>query len=154
MHRAVSLPARFIFLSQTVAGNKVMSIKQTILIVDDDEVIRDVLTMALEASYDVLEAKDGLDAVCLYERHAGHVAAIITDLDMPRLNGRLVTEWVHHISPQLPVIIMSGSLRTQLEDLLQNPFVSFLPKPFEPPQLAALLSNALGKRAARHQRRA
>jgi CheY-like chemotaxis protein len=123
-----------------------MSIRQTILIVDDDAVIRDVLTMALEASYDVLEAKDGLDAVCVYERHVGDVAAIVTDLDMPRLDGRLVTEWVHHISPQLPVIIMSGSLRNvELEELLQSPSVCFLPKPFEPPQLEALLSNALGK---------
>jgi CheY-like chemotaxis protein len=131
---------------QAIAGNKVMSSKQTILIVDDDEVIRDVLTLSLAASYNVLEAKDGLDAVCVYERHAEHVAAIVTDLDMPRLDGRLVTEWVHHISPQLPVIIMSGSLRTQVEDLLQNPLVSFLPKPFEPPQLATLLGNALRKR--------
>jgi two-component system cell cycle sensor histidine kinase/response regulator CckA len=124
-----------------------MSIKQTILIVDDDEVIRDVLTMALEESYDVLKARDGLDAVYVYAEHFESVVAIITDVEMPRLNGLLLTEWVHHINPQLPVIIITGGLRTlELNELLKNPTVSFLGKPFEPPQLETLLNHALGKR--------
>jgi len=124
-----------------------MSIKQTILIVDDDEVVRDVLTMALEESYDVLKARDGLDAVYVYAEHFERVVAIITDVEMPRLNGLLLTEWVHHINPQLPVIIMTGGLRTiELNELLKNPTVSFLGKPFEPSQLETLLNHALGKR--------
>ncbi|HEV7860438.1 MAG TPA: response regulator [Pyrinomonadaceae bacterium] len=124
-----------------------MSIKQTILIVDDDEVIRDVLTMALEESYDVLEARDGLEAVYAYSQHGERVVAIVTDVEMPRLNGLVLTEWVHHINPQLPVIIMTGGLRTvELKELLKHPTVSFLGKPFELPQLETLLNHALGKR--------
>lgn len=119
-----------------------MSIKQTILVVDDEPSIRDALAIELEASYDVLVACDGLDAICVYEQHVERIAAIVTDFDMPRLNGRLVTEWVHHINPQLPIVIMSGG-NTDLEDVLQNPTVSFLSKPFEPSELESLLSGVL-----------
>jgi DNA-binding NtrC family response regulator len=124
-----------------------MSSKQTILVVDDEAPILETLAAQLETSYDVLVARDGLDAICLYERNAERVAAIVTDLNMPRLNGRLVTEWIHHISPQLPVIIMSGGVRnTDLEDLLQSSSVTFLAKPFDLTQLEALLDTALGSR--------
>ena len=118
--------------------------KQTILLAETDTSIRNTLAAELESSYDVLVAKDGIDAICIYERNVARVRAIITDLKMPRLNGHLVAEWVHHINPRLPVIIMSGSLRnTDLEELLQNPTVTFLAKPFNPPQLEALLDIAL-----------
>ena len=103
-----------------------------------------MLADELEASYEVLVAKDGIDAICIYERNVQRVRAIITDLQMPRLNGGLVAEWVHHINPRLPVIIMSGSLGSrELQELLQNPTVTFLPKPFNTGQLETLLDVAL-----------
>ena len=124
-----------------------MSSKQTILVVDDDAPMREMLTEQLETNYDVLVAKDGLDAVCIYERNAERVRAIVTDFDMPHLNGRLVAEWVHHIRPQLPVIIMSGGVRnTDLADLLHNSLVTFLAKPFDLTQLEALLESVLESR--------
>lgn len=124
-----------------------MYIKPTILVADDEPSILEVLAVELEESYDVLFARDGLDAICLYEHNMGRVEAIITDLDMPRLNGQLVTEWVHHIRPQLPVIIMSGGVQcADLEELLQSPVVSFLSKPFEPKELESLLDSLLAVR--------
>lgn len=109
-----------------------MSGKQRVLVADDDAVIRNMLAAYLETSYEVLVAKDGLEAINLYEHHVERVAAVVTDLEMPRLNGRLVTQWIHHINPQLPVIIMSGGDRNpDLEDLLQHQYVTFMPKPFD-----------------------
>lgn len=123
-----------------------MSVKQTILVVDDEAAIRNMLAVELEASYDVLVARDGLEAISLYEHNAERVAAIVTDLEMPRLNGRLVAEWIHHINPLLPIIIMSGGLKTaELEDLLQSHAVTFLAKPFEPSHLESLLRKALAR---------
>lgn len=124
-----------------------MDNKQTVLIADDDLGIRKMLADELEESYDVLVAKDGLDAICIYERNVQSVRAIITDLQMPRLDGGLVAEWVHHINPRLPVIIMSGSLRNrELRELLKNPTVTFLAKPFKPRQIVSLLDVALAER--------
>lgn len=121
--------------------------KQTILLADDDASIRNMLAEELASSYDVLVAKDGIDAICIYEQNVARVQAIVTDLKMPRLNGQLVAEWVHHINPRLPVIIMSGSIRnTDLEELLQNPLVMFLAKPFNARQLETLLDIALRSR--------
>lgn len=122
--------------------------KQTVLIAEDDLSIRSMLAEQLEASYDVLVARDGIEAICIYEQNMQRVSAIITDLQMPRLNGGLVAEWVHHINPQLPVIIMSGGLRRsrELQELLQNPVNAFLAKPFHPHQLETLLDAALGNR--------
>jgi len=124
-----------------------MSNKQTILVADDDAPMREMLAEQLETGYDVLVASDGLDAICIYERNAERVAAIVTDLNMPRLNGHLVAEWVHHISPQLPIILMSGGVRnTDRADLLHNSFVTFLAKPFDLTQLEALLDSVLESR--------
>lgn len=124
-----------------------MNNKQTILLADDDASVRGMLASELQTNYEVLVAKDGIDAICLYEQHAARVRALVTDLQMPRLNGQLVTEWVHHLNPRLPVIVMSGRLRdTELAELLQNPTVTFLPKPFNPQQLEALLDVALAGR--------
>jgi DNA-binding NtrC family response regulator len=118
--------------------------KKTILVVDDDPTVLSMLAAVLEASYRVLIAADGVAAAYLYERNVEKVAAVITDLEMPRLNGQSLAEWVHHIKPKLPVIIMSGGLWSKsVPDFLQRPMISFLGKPFEPAQLEALLSNAL-----------
>ncbi|MCU1263922.1 MAG: response regulator receiver protein [Acidobacteria bacterium] len=121
-----------------------MSTRQTILLVDDDPTVLNMLARALEESYEVLIAGDGVDAVYVYERNLERVAAVVTDLEMPRLNGQSLSEWLHHIRPQLPVIIMSGSFRRQaLRDLTQRPMTSFLGKPFETAQLEEVLHNVL-----------
>jgi CheY-like chemotaxis protein len=131
-----------------------MQAKGTILIVDDDPAIRAMLAMNLKDSYDVLVAHDGLNAVQIYEHNAGRIVAIVTDLEMPRLSGALLAEWVHHISPQLPVILMSGNVRkVDLEELLRGPAVTFLPKPFKSAQLLALLGSILGEEPGRVSRK-
>jgi len=118
--------------------------KQTILIVDDDPNVRIMLADSLEEHYDVLLAGDGVDAAYLYESNAQRIAAIVTDLEMPRLGGQSLTDWVHHIHPQLPVIIMSGSFEGHaLGDLPRQPMTSFLGKPFAAAQLAAILDLVL-----------
>jgi DNA-binding NtrC family response regulator len=121
-----------------------MSSKKTILVVEDDAIFLDMLAMQLKVNYDVLVARDGVDAASVYERNIERVAAIVTDRDMPRLDGGSLTEWVHHISPRLPIIVMSGNIRGgEAENFTPGPMTSFLVKPFEPYQLEALLSEFL-----------
>ena len=121
-----------------------MSYKKTILIVDDDPTILSMLAASLEQEYEVLVASDGVNAAYLYERNIEKVAAIVTDLEMPRLTGQSLAEWVHHICPQLPVIIMSGNFRKiALSDLPRRPMTSFLGKPFDPSELEVVLQRVL-----------
>jgi CheY-like chemotaxis protein len=121
-----------------------MTQKPTILIVDDDPLIRAMLADYLNHNYNVLLAGDGVDAAYLYESNLEHVAAIVTDLEMPRLGGQSLADWVHHIRPYLPVIIMSGSFQKEaLQDLPSRPMTSFMGKPFEAAQLHEMLQLVL-----------
>ncbi len=121
-----------------------MSNKKTILLVDDDPKILDMLALTLQPNYEVLTAEDGVNAAHIYERNIESIEALVTDLEMPRLSGGSLAEWIHHIRPQLPVIIISGSLHQAVAaSLPQGPMISFLGKPFEPNQLEAVLQGAL-----------
>lgn len=121
-----------------------MTGKQTILLVDDDPTVLSMLATALGSTYKVLVAADGVDAAQIYERNMDTVAALVTDLEMPRLNGQSLSEWVHHIRPQLPVIIMSGNFRQPaMAELTTRPMTSFLGKPFEAAQLEEVLQHVL-----------
>jgi DNA-binding NtrC family response regulator len=123
-----------------------MSNRKTILVVEDDALILDTLAMHLAVSYDVLVARDGLDAASVYESNIERVVAIVTDWDMPRLDGGSLAEWVHHISPRLPIIIMSGNIPgREDQDFTRGPMTNFLVKPFEPSQLEALLNEFLDR---------
>ena len=118
--------------------------KKTILLVDDDPTILDIVALTLQSNYDVLTAEDGVDAAHIYERNVDSIEALVTDLEMPRLSGGSLAEWVHHIRPCLPVIIISGSLNKAVAaSLPQGPMIRFLGKPFEPNQLEILLQGAL-----------
>jgi len=116
-----------------------MSDKQTILVVDQQRTIRNILARELKPSYDVLFAEDGVQAIRLYELHAKEIASLVIDVRLPRLNGRAVTEWVHHIFPDLPVIIMSRAIDTEVQEMLGSPAVTFLRKPFHLTELKKVL---------------
>lgn len=119
--------------------------KQTVLVVDDEPLIRTQIALALEDSLNVLLAVDGIDAARLFEQHAGRIAAVITDLRMPRLNGIALIEWLHHIDPRLPVVLMTGEQHAEQEiaTLLRDPQVRLLAKPFDPDTLKALLDETI-----------
>jgi two-component system, cell cycle sensor histidine kinase and response regulator CckA len=121
-----------------------MSGRKTILIVDDDPMILNIMALTLRANYDVLLAVDGMEAAYLYQRHPETVAAIVTDLEMPRLSGRRLAEWVHQIRPSLPIIITSGNLhKEEWADMPNLEKIRFLGKPFAPSRLEAELQEAL-----------
>jgi CheY-like chemotaxis protein len=114
--------------------------KETILLVDDDEPVLSMLARSLEESYHVLVATNGIAGVYAYEQHAEVIVAIVTDLEMPRLDGAAFAEWVRHINPKMPIIIMSGSVADgRISELLQRPGIAFLAKPFLPVQIERML---------------
>lgn len=85
-------------------------IRETILLVDDDESVLSMLARSLEESYQVLVATNGMAAVYVYEQHGEAIVALVTDVEMPRLDGTALAEWIRHINSTLPIILMSGSV--------------------------------------------
>jgi DNA-binding NtrC family response regulator len=119
--------------------------KQTILVVDDDPLIRTQIALALGDKLNILLAANGIDAARQFEQHAGQVIAVITDLRMPRLNGVALTEWLHHINPRLPIVMMTAEeeVMKELGPLLRDPRVRLLLKPFDQETLKALLDETI-----------
>jgi CheY-like chemotaxis protein len=104
-----------------------------ILIVDDDPVMRRLLTQALEPlGLQLHHCSDGIHALDAL-RCNWDFDMIITDISMPVLDGRqLVSTIVHDQSlPQVPILIMSGVVGVnEIADLLDLGATKFIPKPF------------------------
>src|ERR1700748_1002765 len=103
---------------------------RTILLVEDETRVRRLLSDSLSRRYEVLESKDGVEAVSVFEKNLSRILAVVTDLEMPRLKGDVLTEWIHSIKPNLPVILISGRDRADdsIRDLLSSTTVRFLGK--------------------------
>ena len=111
--------------------------QRTILVVDDEDIVRDLVARALrEGGYRVLEASHGAAAIGLLELQAQLVSLVICDLVMPILGGREMAAWMKAHCPELPLLFISGYPRAYLEaHHLYDPTVPMLRKPFLPSRL-------------------
>lgn len=116
--------------------------RKTILVVEDDPLIRQSLRDALEGEYEVLTAKDGVEGLRRFDRYQEQISLIITDLRMPRLDGEILVGWVRRVNPDLPVIVMTGWAEgVDIQELRGKPNVALLWKPFEFEQLTELMAS-------------
>ena len=114
----------------------------TILIIDDDAVVRVIVRRHLEADgYRVLEAGDGQSGLDLIETHVGPLDLVLTDIDMPQIDGVTVVEVLTALRPLLGVVCMSAGMAESrfVERLALRP-QPFLAKPFTRRTLAAAMS--------------
>ena len=105
---------------------------ETLLLAEDDDMVRELTACILrKAGYTVLEARDGEEALELFQANASSVAGVLLDVIMPRMGGFEACERILALSPQLPVIFASAfseqALHTQFAlgsgiNLLQKPF--------------------------------
>ncbi len=118
------------------------STKHTILIVDDEEIIRDFLSEVLE-DYSVTLACDGDEAIEHLKKH--NFDLVITDLRMPRIPGEEVVRFARQTYPDAKVIVISGysSLAT-VSQSVHNGACAFLSKPFSIKELLQTVETAIG----------
>lgn len=109
---------------------------ETILVVDDESEVREFARDILVAGgYEVLEARDGEEALRVAETHTAPIHLLLTDVVMPRLNGVELAGQLTRRRPDTKVLYMSGFavLGAQLEQLsgpTLEPGDLILPKPF------------------------
>lgn len=116
-----------------------------ILIIDDEESIRNVLRDILEMEdYKVDEAKDGINALSKLKK--GGYDAVICDIKMPKMDGMEVLERVQILQPDLPVIMISGhgDIDTAVETVKKGAF-DYISKPPDLNRLLITIRNALDK---------
>jgi len=82
---------------------------ETVLIVDDDEMIRSLGAMTLEGQgFAVKTACDGEECLDIFLKESGRIDLIVLDLRLPRLSGSEVLEKIRRVEPGIPVVITSG----------------------------------------------
>jgi two-component system cell cycle sensor histidine kinase/response regulator CckA len=81
----------------------------TVLVVEDDEALRKLITIMLERlGFSVLEAQDGVEALKVFGPHQSEIQFVITDLTMPRMDGWETLTALRKLDPDIPVILASG----------------------------------------------
>ena len=121
-------------LSASKAGDVPTEMPKTILLVEDDSVVRGIIHEVLCFNgYRVLEATHGEDALALSTRHQGPIDLLLTDVVMPHLGGRQLAQQLHARYPRMKVLFMSGYMDDAvLPQILSQQGMAFLPKPFAP----------------------
>jgi DNA-binding NtrC family response regulator len=111
-----------------------------ILIVDDEEGIRESLNLILGENHQLVFASGGKEAM-LKLGDANKVQLVLLDIKMPRLNGLEVLKQIRETCPSLPVIVVTGyqSVETARE-ALKIGAVDYVPKPFNPKDILAAVS--------------
>ncbi|WLD57028.1 sigma-54 dependent transcriptional regulator [Salinispirillum sp. LH 10-3-1] len=124
-----------------------MSLKPTILVVEDDQNLRDALQDTLEIhDYQVLVADAAESALQLLSRHA--VNMVVSDVRMPGMSGYELLAVLRKEYPHIPVLLMTayGEVAHAVE-AMQNGAVDYLVKPFKPQQLLNILGQHVGGKA-------
>jgi len=122
--------------------------RETILVVDDEEIITEVTAgMLAQLGYRVMTAGSGKEALELYERHRDEIDLVVMDMIMPGMSGGETIERLLALNPEVPVILSSGySLNGMAKEVLAKGARAFLQKPFRMDALSRKIQEILGRK--------
>ncbi len=122
-----------------------------VLVADDDELIQIVMhNMLARMGYWPLVAKDGLEALDLFEANRERIVAVVLDLQMPRMDGQEASLQIYKMAPQVPILFCSGfgEIPNDAPAEDKNRLIS---KPFNYEDLKLALETAIRRPPAEHQ---
>src|SRR5580765_2536320 len=113
----------------------------TVLVVEDEEALRQLVVMLLQnKGHDVLQACNGLEGLMVYSSYRARLDLVLTDIDMPQMNGLLLATRIRALDPSRKILFMSGRPPENPDELGNSPLLS---KPFRPDQLMAAVEGAM-----------
>ena len=120
---------------------------ETVLLVDDEEMIIDVGRDVLEKlGYEVLTAKSGKEAIEIYRINQKKIDMVILDMVMPQMSGGETFDHLKAINPHVKVLLSSGySINGQATQIMERGCDGFIQKPFNLQQLSVKLRQILDK---------
>jgi two-component system cell cycle sensor histidine kinase/response regulator CckA len=142
----------FLPATQTAAASKpsdlrerVAGASETVLVVDDEEIVRQTARLSLERNgYKVLLAKGGAEAVQLFATSSFLVSLILLDMSMPEMNGKQVMQQIRRLGVEVPVLICSGYSESEVfKEFAGLDIAGVLQKPFTAGQLASRIESVL-----------
>jgi two-component system cell cycle sensor histidine kinase/response regulator CckA len=121
---------------------------ELILVVDDEPAIREITSRTLENyGYKAMTANDGAEAVAVFAQHKDQVAAVLTDMAMPYMDGPATIRALHKMDPKVRIIASSGLQGNGSQaDFAGTPIRAFLPKPYTADKLLNTLADVLKER--------
>lgn len=107
--------------------------KKRILVVDDDQAVRETISEILnESGFECLMAPDGLSALTSFSEELDPIHLVILDWAMPGLDGADTFRRLREINPEVKAILMSGYQRSEeIENLVNEGVRAFISKPFQ-----------------------
>jgi len=129
------------------AADGVLKGTETVLLVDDEEVILEVGQELLEAmGYRVLTARDGKEAIEVYRKNLDDIDFVLLDMVMPKMGGGEAYDRMKEINPDIKVLLSSGfSIDGEASEILQRGCNGFIQKPFTMKQLSGVIRKILEK---------
>ena len=120
-------------LKEKLFQKEILKGSETVLLIDDEEMILDVGHDLLEKlGYEVLAAKSGTEAVEIYRTNQGKIDIVILDMVMPEMGGGDAYEKLKEIDPGVKVLLSSGySIDSQASKILSRGCDGFIQKPFD-----------------------
>ncbi|NUQ82661.1 MAG: PAS domain S-box protein [Bacteroidetes bacterium] len=127
------------------AGFDHPDLKGTVLVVDDEELIRETLHEILRSTgFQVLLAPNGMEALELYREKGSQIDLVITDMGMPQMNGGELFKRLKELKPDIRVIFCTGYMeQASKSDLLKRGACDVIYKPFKVQELLASISTVL-----------
>jgi two-component system cell cycle sensor histidine kinase/response regulator CckA len=118
---------------------------EMILVVEDEEDLRELLTTVLhDYGYGILVARDGMEALERYHRHSHDISLVITDMDLPKINGAAVSRSILSENPEARIILISGFVETAMKNsILASGVREFVAKPYTMPQMLQTIRKVL-----------
>ena len=141
----IHLPAQFKAVDEAAADRVPAPLLrgdgQTVLIIDDDETIRQIARLTLEAfGYCVLEAANGREAVAIYRQHHVSIDLVLVDMMMPGMDGPATIQELVRINPVVVIVATSGAATdASRASAAAAGARHFLPKPFAAEGLRSIL---------------
>jgi len=124
-----------------------MKAMETVLLVDDEVVIINVVKSILEGmGYNVLIARCGEDAIEVYKKNGQEIDLVILDMSMPSMGGSETYDSLKDVNPDVKVLLTSGySIDGQASEILERGCDGFIEKPFTINELSQKLRGILEK---------
>ena len=120
---------------------------ETVLVVEDEQAVRDLTVRILQQlGYTILAASGGAEALEICQTHAGHIDLLLTDVVMPNMSGRQLADHIQASRPRTKVLFLSGyTENTVVHHGVLDAGVDFLPKPFSRENLSKKLREVLSR---------
>lgn len=123
------------------------TVPATVLVIEDEEPLCELLQQILSnAGYTVLVARDGKEALDVFEKHKNSIDIVLSDLGLPKMSGYECFKEFQKRQPNVRMVVASGYFEpNEKKTMLQSGILGFIQKPYSSPQILSLLKEILNK---------